>query len=168
MDFNPRVATGIPTEPVGSIPRPQKLQQAYADYDAKKITKAQLEEEQNAAVADTLKRFEATGSPIITDGEQRVSSFATYPIADTLAGSGLAPNLAPGGQYFAIFADGHNRQLPKLTGGPFPYNFYGGKLLQKPLKITAKPLHQAVIAPSMMYLLYPLDGEAQGYSRRQF
>ena len=106
MDFNPRVTTGIPTEPVGSIPRPLKLQQAYAAYDAKKIDKKQLEEEQNAAVADTLKRFEATGSPIITDGEQRVSSFATYPIADTLAGSGLAPNLGPGGQYFAIFADG--------------------------------------------------------------
>ena len=96
MDFNPRTATGIPTEPVGSIPRPLKLQQAYAAYDAKKITKAQLEEEQNAAVADTIKRFEATGSPIITDGEQRVSSFATYPIADTLAGTGLATNLAPG------------------------------------------------------------------------
>jgi methionine synthase II (cobalamin-independent) len=118
MEYNPRSATGIPTEPVGSIPRPAKLQQAYADYDSKKINKAQLEEEQNAAVADTLKRFEKTGSPIITDGEQRVSSFATYPIADTLAGSGLAANLAPGGQYFAIFADGHNRQLPKVTGGP--------------------------------------------------
>ena len=46
MDYNPRTATGIPTEPVGSIPRPLKLQQAYADYDAKKITKAQLEQEQ--------------------------------------------------------------------------------------------------------------------------
>ena len=79
MEFNPRTATGIPTEPVGSIPRPLKLQQAYAAYDAKKIPKAQLEDEQNAAVADTIKRFEATGSPIITDGEQRVSSFATYP-----------------------------------------------------------------------------------------
>src|SRR5271154_3687913 len=74
MDYNPRAATGIPTEPVGSIPRPLKLQQAYADYDAKRITKAQLEEEQSKAVADTIKRFEATGSPIITDGEQRVSS----------------------------------------------------------------------------------------------
>ena len=168
MNFNPRTATGIPTEPVGSIPRPAKLQQAYAAYDAKKISKAQLEEEQNAAVADTLKRFEATGSPIITDGEQRVSSFATYPMADTLAGSGLAPNLAPGGQYFAIFADGHNRQLPKLTGGPFHYNFYAGELVKKAVKMTSRPLHQAVIAPSMMYLLYPLDGELPGYSRRQF
>src|SRR6201982_1267083 len=109
MEFNPRTATGIPTEPVGSIPRPLKLQQAYAAYDAKKITKDQLEEAQNAAVADTIKRFEATGSPIITDGEQRVSSFATYPIADTLSGTGLAGNLGPGGQYFCIFADGHNR-----------------------------------------------------------
>ena len=44
MNFNPRTATGIPTEPVGSIPRPAKLQQAYAAYDAKKISKAQLEE----------------------------------------------------------------------------------------------------------------------------
>ena len=168
MDFNPRTATGIPTEPVGSIPRPLKLQQAYAAYDAKKITKAQLEEEQNAAVADTIKRFEATGSPIITDGEQRVSSFATYPIADTLSGSGLAHNLAPGGQYFAIFADGHNRQLPKVTGGPFHYNFYAGELVKKAVKMTNKPLHQAVIAPSMMYLLYPLDGDLPGYPRKQF
>jgi methionine synthase II (cobalamin-independent) len=69
MTYDPRTTTGIPTEPVGSIPRPQKLQQTFADYDAKKITKAQLEQEQDAAVADTLKRFEATGSPIISDGE---------------------------------------------------------------------------------------------------
>ena len=168
MNYDPRTATGIPTEPVGSIPRPLKLQQAYANYDAKKITKDQLEQEQNTAVADTLKRFEATGSPIITDGEQRVSSFATYPIADTLAGSGLAPNLAPGGQYFAIFADGHNRQLPKVTGGPFRYNFYAGELVKKAVKMTDKPIKQAVIAPSMMYLLYQLDGDLPGYSRKQF
>src|SRR5262249_45917925 len=131
MDFNPRTATGIPTEPVGSIPRPLKLQQAYAAYDAKKITKAQLEEEQNAAVADTIKRFEATGSPIITDGEQRVSSFATYPIADTLAGTGLAPHLAPGGQYFAIFADGHNRQLPQDHRRPVSLQFLCGRVGQE-------------------------------------
>ena len=46
-------------------------------------------------------------------------SFATYAITDTLAGTGLADHLAgTGGQYFAIFADGHKRQLPRLTGGP--------------------------------------------------
>jgi methionine synthase II (cobalamin-independent) len=168
MAYDPRSATGIPTEPVGSIPRPLRLQKAFADYDAKRISKADLEQLQDEAVADTIKRFEATGSPIISDGEQRVSSFATYPIADTLAGSGLAPNLAPGGQYFAIFADGHNRQLPKVTGGPFRYNFYAGELVKKAVKMTKTPLHQAVIAPSMMYLLYQLDGDIPGYSRKQF
>ena len=168
MAYDPRAATGIPTEPVGSIPRPLNLQKAFAKFDAGNFSKAELEREQDAAVADTIKRFEATGSPIISDGEQRVSSFATYPIADTLAGSGLAPNLAPGGQYFAIFADGHNRQLPKVTGGPFRYNFYAGELVKKAVKMTRTPLHQAVIAPSMMYLLYPLDADVPGYTRKQF
>lgn len=168
MTYDPRAVTGIPTEPVGSVPRPMNLQQAFANYDAKKISKEQLEQVQDEAVADTIKRFEATGSPIITDGEQRVSSFATYPIADTLAGSGLAPKLAPGGQYFAIFADGHNRQLPKVTGGPFRYNFRAGELVKKTVKMTDKPIKQAVIAPSMMYLLYPLDGDLPGYPRSQF
>jgi methionine synthase II (cobalamin-independent) len=168
MAYDPRAATGIPTEPVGSIPRPLNLQKAFAKFDAGNISKAELEKEQDAAVADTIKRFEATGSPIISDGEQRVSSFATYPIADTLAGAGLAPNLAPGGQYFAIFADGHNRQLPKVTGGPFRYNFFAGEIVKKARKMTDRPLHQAVIAPSMMYLLYQLDGDIPGYSRKQF
>lgn len=168
MTYNPRTDTGIPTEPVGSVPRPLKLQKAYISYDTKGITKGELEQEQDAAVADTIKRFEATGSPIITDGEQRVSSFATYPIADTLAGSGLAPNLAGGGQYFAIFADGHNRQLPKVTGGPFRYNFFAGDLVKKAAKMTKKPIKQAIIAPSMMYLLYQLDGDIPGYPRKQF
>src|SRR5262245_42370630 len=139
MTYDPRATTGIPTEPVGSIPRPQKLQQAFADYDARKITKAQLEQEQDAAVADTLKRFEATGSPIISDGEQRVSSFATYPIADTLAGSGLAANLAGGGQYFAIFADGHHRQLSRLTGRPFRYTTFAPVLLEQCIKDATNP-----------------------------
>ena len=31
--------------------------------------------------SDTLARFEATGSPVVTDGEQRKPSFATYPVA---------------------------------------------------------------------------------------
>jgi methionine synthase II (cobalamin-independent) len=86
----------IPTEPVGSLPRPAKLQAAIAAYDAGTITKDQLTQEQDAACLDSIKRMEATGSPIVSDGEQRVSSFATYPLADTLAGTGLAENLQNG------------------------------------------------------------------------
>ena len=158
----------IPTEPVGSLPRPAKLQSAYADYDAGKITKAQLEKEQDAACLDSIKRMEATGSPIVSDGEQRVSSFATYPLTDTLSGTGLAEGLAADGQYFAIFTDGHHRQLPRLTRGPFHYKTYAAEFVAKAAKMATKPLKQAVIAPSMLSLLYPLDGEVKGYSREQF
>ena len=55
----------IPTEPVGSLPRPMKLQQAFADYDAGKIKHEELEREQDAACLDSIKRMEATGSPLI-------------------------------------------------------------------------------------------------------
>lgn len=168
MAYDPRTDTGIPTEPVGSLPRPSKLQSAYADYDAGTITKQQLEAEQDEAVKDSITRMEATGSPIVSDGEQRSSSFATYPVTDTLAGTGLAPNLVPAGQYFAIFADGHHRQLPRLTGGPFKYKTYAADSLAKSITLATKPMKQAVIAPSMLALLYPLNEEVPDYPRDQF
>ena len=158
----------IPTELVGSLPRPMKLQQAYADYDAGKITWAQLQAAQDEAAADSIRRLEATGEPIVTDGEQRESSFATYPITDTLAGTGLAENLAGDGQFFAIFDDGHHRQLPRLTAGPFRYKTYASEFVEKNRRIATKPVKQAVISPSMMMLLYPLEGEIPGYPREQF
>jgi methionine synthase II (cobalamin-independent) len=168
MAYDPRTATGIPTEPVGSLPRPAKLQAAFADYDAGKIKFNDLEAVQEEAVADSIKRMEGTGSPIVSDGEQRWSSFATYPLTDTLAGTGLADHLGPGGQYFAIFADGHYRQLPKLVGGPFRYKTYAGDTLAKSIVHATKPMKQAVIAPSMLCLLYPLKETVPGYSRDDF
>jgi methionine synthase II (cobalamin-independent) len=168
-DYDPRAATGIPTEQVGSLPRPQKLQDAYAAYDRGEIDKAALEQQQDAAVKDSIERQEEAGSPIVSDGEQRWSSFATYPITDTLAGTGLAENLSgEGGQFFAIFADGHGRQLPRLTGGPFRYKTYAADTLAKSVGYAHRPIKQAVIAPSMLYLLYPLEGEIDGYPKEQF
>ncbi|MBA2388615.1 MAG: hypothetical protein H0V69_16205, partial [Acidimicrobiia bacterium] len=81
---------------------------------------------------------------------------------------GLADNLAGDGQYFAIFDDGHHRQLPRLTGGPFRYKTFAADYLEKSLPMATKPMKQAVIAPSMLALLYPLDDEIDGYSRDQF
>jgi methionine synthase II (cobalamin-independent) len=167
-DYNPRTDTGIPTEPVGSLPRPSKLQEAYASYDGGNISKDDLEALQDASAKDSIEKMEAAGSPINSDGEQRWSSFATYPIADTLAGTGLAPNLGPGGQFFAIFADGHGRQLPKLTGGPLKYNNYAADALAKSIGYATKPMKQAVIAPSMLALLYPLKDPVEGYTREEF
>ncbi|MEO1091276.1 MAG: hypothetical protein AAFX81_11610 [Pseudomonadota bacterium] len=158
----------LPTEPVGSLPRPQKLQQAIAAYDAGDIDHAALVREQDAACRDSIERMQATGSPIVSDGEQRASSFATYPLTDTLAGTGLATNLAADGQYFAIFTDGHHRQLPRLTGGPFRYKTYAADYLKLSLPMATKPMKQAVIAPSMLSLLYPLDDDIPGYPRAQF
>ncbi len=158
----------IPTEPVGSLPRPAKLQEAIKAFDEGRIKREQLTTEQDAACRDSITRMEATGSPIVSDGEQRASSFATYPLADTLAGTGLADNLAGDGQYFAIFTDGHHRQLPRLTGGPFHYKTYAAEYVEKAKPMAHKPLKQAVIAPSMLALLYPLDGDVKGYSREQF
>jgi methionine synthase II (cobalamin-independent) len=168
MSYDPRTDTGIPTEPVGSLPRPSTLQAAYADYDAGTISKDDLEREQEAAVRDSIERMEATGSPIISDGEQRRSSFATYSITETLAGTGIAPNLGPGGQNVAVFADGHGRQLPRLTGGPLRYNAYAADALAKSIKYATKPMKQAVIAPSMLALLYPLNDPVEGYTREEF
>jgi methionine synthase II (cobalamin-independent) len=168
MAYDPTAETGIPTEPVGSLPRPDRLQAAYAEYDAGKIDKQALEVEQEAAAKDSIERGEATGAPIISDGEQWWSSFATYPVTDTLAGTGLADHLGAGGQYFAIFADGHYRQLPKLVGGPFRYKTFAADTLKRSIKMASRPMKQAVIAPSMLALLYPLDEEISGYSREQF
>ena len=158
----------IPTENVGSLPRPAKLQAALADYDASKISHEQLKKEQDAACRDSIERMEATGSPIVSDGEQRASSFATYPLADTLAGTGLASNLAGDGQYFAIFTDGHHRQLPRLVSGPFRFKTYAAEYVTEAKKMAKKPVKQAVIAPSMLSLLYQLDGALPGYTREQF
>ena len=158
----------IPTENVGSLPRPITLQNALAEYDVGKITREELIRHQDAACLDSIARMEATGSPIVSDGEQRSPSFATYPLADTLAGTGLAENLALDGQVFAIFTDGHNRQLPRLTYGPFRYKTYAGEYVEKAMQMATRPLKQAVIAPSMLALLYPLDGKVAGYPREQF
>ena len=129
----------IPTELVGSLPRPMKLQEAYEAYDQGTIEWAELQAEQDAAAEDSIRRLEEVGEPIVTDGEQRESSFATYPITDTLAGTGLADNLAGDGQFFAIFDDGHHRQLPRLTGGPFRYKTFASEFVEKNRAIAKRP-----------------------------
>ncbi|CAA9513248.1 MAG: 5-methyltetrahydropteroyltriglutamate--homocysteine methyltransferase [uncultured Solirubrobacterales bacterium] len=158
----------IPTELVGSLPRPIKLQEAYQRLDDGEIEFEELQRLQDEAAEDSIKRLEQTGETYVTDGEQRESSFATYPITDTLAGTGLADNLAGDGQYFAIFDDGHHRQLPRLTGGPFHYKTYASEFVEKNRQIASKPVKQAVISASMMMLLYPLDEELPDYPREQF
>jgi 5-methyltetrahydropteroyltriglutamate--homocysteine methyltransferase len=149
----------IPTEPIGSIPRSPELIQAMTSYQLGKTSAEALENAYDAALRDTIEHLEQTGSPVLTDGEQTKPSFATYPL------SGLT-NLASDGVVIP-FADGHQRQLPKLTGGPFRYGVHAAGFLTTARTYTERPVKQAVISASALSLLYPAEGIA-GYSHETF
>ena len=137
----------IPTEPIGSIPRPPELIHALALYQAGKIAREALENAYSEALRDTIALFEQTGSPILTDGEQTKPNFATYPLVGF-------QNLAPDGVVIP-FADGHQRQLSRLTAGPFRYGVHASAYLQAARAYTQRPVKQAVISASALSLLYP-------------
>lgn len=149
----------IPTEPIGSIPRSPELQAGMQAAAEGRLSEAELEELFDAAVRDTIAELEATGSPVVTDGEQRKPSFATYPI------HGLE-TLAPNGVVIP-FADGHTRQLPVLTAGPFRYQTHAATYLRGAQRVATRPVKQAVISASALSLLYPADG-IEGYTRDAF
>jgi 5-methyltetrahydropteroyltriglutamate--homocysteine methyltransferase len=148
----------ILTEPIGSIPRSPELLRAIAASQAQQISPAMLEDAYSEALRDTIQRFEQTGSRVITDGEQTKPSFATYPL------SGL--NLAPDGVTIP-FADGHVRQLPRLTQGRFRYGVHAASYVKAARAYTRLPIKQAVISASALSLLYPAAG-IPGYSREAF
>jgi 5-methyltetrahydropteroyltriglutamate--homocysteine methyltransferase len=149
----------IPTEPIGSIPRPPQLIQAIAAFQAHRIARDILDEAYSEALQDTVDRLRQTGSPVLTDGEQTKPSFATYPL------TGLQ-NLAPDGVVIP-FADGHQRQLPRLTAGPFRYGVHADCYVRAIRTYTQLPVKQAVISASALSLLYPAK-EIPGYSREFF
>ena len=136
-DFNPRADTGIPTEPVGSLPRPATLQKAYAEYDAGNISKDDLETRAGRGGARTRssawRRRARRSSPTASSAGRR---FATYPIADTLAGhrawrraSGRAASSSRSSPTATAAS------CPSSTGGPLKYNFYAADTLAKSLPL---------------------------------
>ena len=96
---------------------------------------------------------------MISDGEQTKPSFATYPL------HGLE-RLAPDGMVIP-FEDGHTRQLPRLTAGPFRYTTYADSYLEQAKRYAGVPIKQAVIAASALSLVYPETG-IEGYPRERF
>src|ERR1700727_1046 len=149
----------ILTEPIGSIPRSAALLRAIAASQAKEISPAALEDAYPEAIRDTIERFEQTGSPVISDGEQTKPSFATYPL------SGLN-NLASDGVTIP-FADGHVRQLARLNAGPFRYGVHAATYLKAAKGYSRLPIKQAVISASALSLLYPSTG-IPGYPQEAF
>jgi 5-methyltetrahydropteroyltriglutamate--homocysteine methyltransferase len=121
----------IPTEPIGSIPRPARLLETIAAFRAGSADESLLKDAYSEALRDTIERFEQTGSPVISDGEQTKPSFATYPLA------GLT-NLAPDGVTIS-FADARS-------------------FIKEARRYSSLPMKQAVISPSALSLLYPAQG----------
>jgi prepilin-type processing-associated H-X9-DG protein len=152
-------AVAIPTEPIGSIPRPRVLIEATRAFQAGRISQAELQSHYETAVQDTVSRLEAAGSPVVTDGEQGKESFATYPIRGL---SNIAANGIP-----ILFADGHVRQFPRLTQGPFRYRIPADAYLDTAQRYAHVPVKQAVASPSALSLLYPQEG-ITGYSRDEY
>ena len=67
----------LAAEPIGSIPRPRELLEGMGARAQDRISQGELDALFEDAVRDTIARFEETGSPVVTDGEQRKPSFAT-------------------------------------------------------------------------------------------
>jgi 5-methyltetrahydropteroyltriglutamate--homocysteine methyltransferase len=134
----------IPTEPIGSIPRPIELILGMQAHAQGQMDEKGLQELYESALIDTIRKFELTGSPVITDGEQTKPSFATYPIAGM-------KNLRPQGVVIP-FADGHSRQLPTISEGPFHYMNHAAAYLKKAKQYTRLPVKQAVISVSALSL----------------
>jgi 5-methyltetrahydropteroyltriglutamate--homocysteine methyltransferase len=116
-------------------------------FQSGKIPRETLDAAYSEALRDTIARLTLTGSPVLTDGEQTKPSFATYPL------TGLT-NLAADGVVIP-FADGHTRQLPCLTAGPFRYGVHADTYLKASRAYTQLAVKQAVISASALSLLYP-------------
>lgn len=149
----------IPTEPIGSVPRPAELIEAMRGAAEGRVSEQELEALREQALEETIAELEATGSPVITDGEQFKPSFVSYPIHEL-------PTLNPNGVVIP-FADGHTRQLPAITAGPFRYQTHADSYLERAQRYPTRPIKQAVISASALSLLYPAEG-IDGYSRDEF
>ncbi|MCJ1676241.1 hypothetical protein MTF65_02465 [Streptomyces sp. APSN-46.1] len=142
----------IPTEPIGSLPRPRALLDAIASHAEGRLSAAELEKQQDQAIVDTLARLEKLGCEVLVDGDQAKPSSITYPLR------GLT-TLAPDGVIIP-YADGHTRQLPRLTTGSFRYQVRADTYLRAARRHTDRPVKQSVVAPSALSLLYPHDSIA--------
>ncbi|MFC0254054.1 5-methyltetrahydropteroyltriglutamate--homocysteine methyltransferase [Massilia consociata] len=153
----------IPTEPIGSIPRPPELIAAVRAA-ASNPGGGELAPLLDEAVRATVAAFEATGSAVISDGEQgKLDNFWSYPVHG-------AANTVPDGFRIPVGmpdAGGACHRMPRLTHGPFRYQRYADGFLRAARRHATLPLKQAIISPSALSLLYPPDG-IEGYPREQF
>jgi hypothetical protein len=152
-------ALTIQTEPIGSIPRPRTLLDALSSKASDDPSLDPLYED---AIRDTIHRFVATESPVVTDGEQRkYHNFWTYPV------HGL-PNTSPDG--FRIpFAAGHTRGMPCSVNLPRAAcaGHPGGLSVLSPLASMVATTHRAFARLLLCKLLEPLTQRVHWTVRRR-
>src|SRR3989442_331984 len=103
----------LPTEPIGSIPRPAALIDGVRGFAAGRVSQPELDALYESAVKATFRLLKATGPRFMTEGEQPKHSSATYPIYawKTPARDGMPISCG----------DGHIQPFPRLPAGPFRY-----------------------------------------------
>ncbi|KYR02628.1 hypothetical protein DLAC_00077 [Tieghemostelium lacteum] len=152
----------IPTENIGSIPRPKELIDNINSFKNGMISKEQMDKAYEESIKDTIEKLKKCGCSVVTDGEQLKPSFLTYPI------SGSAQCEDNGLEI--TFSDGHKRSVPILSSliqPPFKYKTYAKEYIDNARKYTDLPIKQSVISVSAMSLLYP-SVSINNYSREQF
>jgi 5-methyltetrahydropteroyltriglutamate--homocysteine methyltransferase len=103
------------------------------------------------AIRDTIERFEATDSPVVTDGKQRkYHNFLAYCVH---MGFRTGP-----GWFQNPLSDGHTRRMLRLTRGHFRYLRYADSYLDVAMRYAHLPVKEAVISPSALSLIYPAEG----------
>ena len=147
----------IPTKPIGSIPRPPRV-----DSGGREEWRRRRRPCAGAAVRrcdrDTIARFEATGSPVISDGRA-----AQVPQLLGLLCAWLAEHGARRIQ--DSLCSGPARRMPRLAEPPFRYKQHADRYLEVAKRYAHASVKQAVISPSALSLLYPVGWECRLLAR---
>ncbi|EGC35259.1 hypothetical protein DICPUDRAFT_97944 [Dictyostelium purpureum] len=159
----------IPTEPIGSIPRPRYLIDSFKKYNEGLITYEEYMSICDKSLEETVHGFLEAGSVVITDGEQYKPNFITYPIHGSNQVIDQKNNEKKG--FIIQFQDGHIRQLPILSGKnlPFKYKQYANEYLSRVKKMFPyAKIKQTIISVSAMSLIYPANQQFEKYSKDEF
>ena len=158
----------IPTELVGSLPRPMKLQEAYAAYDEGKIAWRSCRPSRTPPprTRSSAWRRPASRSSPTASSASRASRPTRSPTRwPAPASPTTSPATASSSRSSTTATTASCRASPAARSATRPSRRSSSR---RTAAIATHPVKQAVIAPSMLMLLYPLEGEIDGYSREQF
>lgn len=126
----------IPSESIGSIPRSDELLAADARSRRGGIGSEYLHAYSLRAIQSTIEQLEATGSKVVTDGEQTKPSFLTYPIAKLMNEQYIITQ-----DCFSLKStDGRYRRLPRLIKSPFRYATHAHEYINTAKQFTKLPI----------------------------